>query len=270
MYKPLFLAAAALLVACLPLRAAESDEQLVQKLVVILKDHTNKPGVRATALRSLAALGWTGRTALPDLIKLLDDADERKVARDTVGAWDTMGPYYYAIEAIGQMGTGAREAVPALIRAKGAVPAFEQTIDTALRNLLQSSDPNVFSLLVALRDNDPAVRLAAAKALRRYPADLAVVEPALREAAKGDPDPDVRKVAAESAQEVVKAEVARLARLLKESDENVRLLAAKALGRMGPAARDAVPALKEAAAKDADSDVRCVAEGALKKIQGKM
>ncbi len=265
----LLLPAAALLIVCAPLRAAESDEKLVRELVVILKDHTNPPGVRATAIRSLEALGWTGRTALPELIKLLDDADERRIARDSVGAWPTMGPYYYAIEAIGLMGSSAREAVPSLIRAKGAVPAFDQTVDNALRNLLQPSDPNVFSLLGSLRDTDPAVRLAAAKALRRYPADLAIVEPALREAAKGDLDADVRRVAKESADEVVKAEAGRLAQLLKDKDANVRLLAARALGRMGATARDAVPALTEAAAKDVDPDVRFVAAGALKKIQAK-
>ena len=43
---------------------------------------------------------------------------------------------------------------------------------------------------------------------------------------------------------------------------------AKALGRVGPAAKEAIPELERLAAGDPDEDVRCIARDALKKIRG--
>lgn len=53
-----------------------------------------------------------------------------------------------------------------------------------------------------------------------------------------------------------KAKVAALIENLKDEDEQVRRDAATALGDIGPAAKDAVPALIVALKKDADEDVR--------------
>jgi len=267
MRRPLLLACAALLLACTGGRAAAADEKLVADLVKLLNDRKNKPEVRSTAIHALGALGWSGISALDDLLRILDDPEERRLARETLGPWDTMGPWYYAIEAIGQMGPGAQRAVPSLVKAKGVIPPFDPAIDDALRNLLHL--PDVTGLLGGLRSADPGVRLFAARTLRTVSGDYAAVYPALIQAAKTDPDSDVRGVAAESAALVAKGEAARLARLLKDSDENVRLLAAKALGKMGILAADAVPALNEVIAKDTDPDVKAVAQSAKKKITGK-
>lgn len=62
------------------------------------------------------------------------------------------------------------------------------------------------------------------------------------------------------------AQVSRLIKDLKDADESVRLRAAKELGKLGAAARDAIPAL-QGALKDADEDVRRVAASSLKAIQ---
>jgi HEAT repeat protein len=53
---------------------------------------------------------------------------------------------------------------------------------------------------------------------------------------------------------------------LKDHDGWVRKSAAEALGRIGPAAKDAVPALNELL-KDEFKEVRAAAQAALKKIQ---
>jgi len=60
-------------------------------------------------------------------------------------------------------------------------------------------------------------------------------------------------------------QVADLVKQLKDKDEFVRLKAAKTLGTLGAAAKDALPALTEAL-KDADPDVREVAKSALAKV----
>jgi HEAT repeat protein len=262
MRQSLPLAVAAFLVACGAGRAADTDDKLVHDLVAQFQNPKNSVEVRSTAIRALGALGWPGRTALPDLIKFLEDPDERKAARETVG------PYYQAIEALGRLGPVAREAVPALVKAKGVAVPYDQAIDTALENILIPPVGTLYNYLGLLRDNDPSARLMAAKALRTYPAEASLILPALRESAERDPDPDVKRVAAESVTEVTKRELTRLAQLLKDRDENVRMLAAKALGRMGPSAAAALPALHEAA-KDADADVGCVAKNAIAAIQSK-
>jgi len=54
---------------------------------------------------------------------------------------------------------------------------------------------------------------------------------------------------------------------LKSRDVLVRLKAAKSLGKLGPAAKDAIPVLTEVAKHDADEDVRKVAARALANIE---
>jgi HEAT repeat protein len=54
---------------------------------------------------------------------------------------------------------------------------------------------------------------------------------------------------------------------LKDVKSYIRQFAVKTLGRMGPAAKEAIPALKKVAESDDDWDVR-EAAAALKKIQG--
>ncbi len=241
MGKPFLLAAAAFLITCGACRADDKDDKLVSDLVAQFRNPKNSLEVRSTAIRALGALGWPGRTAIPDLIKFLEDPDERRAARETVG------PYYQAIEALGRLGPVAREAVPALVKAKGVATPYDQAIDSALENILIPQPGTLLNYLGLLRDNDPSARLMAAK----------------------DPDPDVKRVAAETVTAVTQREVARLEQLLKDRDENVRMLAAKALGHMGTAARGAAAALREAAAKDADADVRAVAANALTKVQAR-
>jgi HEAT repeat protein len=64
-----------------------------------------------------------------------------------------------------------------------------------------------------------------------------------------------------------KPDVDVLIKQLKDDDAVVRLKAAKALGKLGKKAKDAVPALT-ALLKDKDADVRSVAKNALEAIKG--
>jgi HEAT repeat protein len=264
MWKSFFLSAVVLVGACAVGRSAEPGDKLVSDLVAVLQNPKNTPEVRTTAIRALGALGWPGRTAVPDLVKFLNDPVERKAARET------LGPYLQVIEALGRIGAGAREAVPTLVKAKGIAGTYDQAIDGALENILVPSPATVYALLSSLRDNDPAVRLLAAKTVATFPAEYAIVASLLRESVAKDPDADVKRVARESLELITQAEVKRLVQLLKEDrDENVRVLAAKALGQMKGDAKTAVEALKEAAEKDKDPDVKCVAKNAIEKITAK-
>jgi HEAT repeat protein len=261
MWKSFLLSALALAGACAAGRAAEPSEKLVRDLVTVFEDPKNSSEVRTTAVRALGALGWPGRENVPDLIKFLDDPGEKKLARDT------LGPYLVVIDALGRLGPAARSAVPTLVKAKGIAAPYDQAVEGALENILLAPPGSAYALLGSLRDNDPAVRLLAARALRTSPVEYLLMAPLLRESAEKDPDPDVRRAAKETLTLLTRAEVNRLVQLLKDRDANVRVLAAKALGGMGADAADAVKALREAADNTKeDPDVRDVARNAIKKI----
>jgi HEAT repeat protein len=245
-------------------RAADPPDKQVRELLAVFRDPKSAPEVRTTALRALGALGWPGRDDVADVVKFLGDPEERK------GAHDTIGPYLVMIEALGRLGPAARTAVPTLVKAKGIAAVYDQAVDAALESILLPTSGTADTLLASLRDNDPAVRLLAARTLRSYPVEYTVVAPLLRESAAKDPDPDVKRVADETLKVLTKAEVGHLVQFLKDRDENVRLLAAKTLGRMGADALDAVPALQAAVDNlKEDADVRAVARNAIQKITAK-
>jgi HEAT repeats len=62
------------------------------------------------------------------------------------------------------------------------------------------------------------------------------------------------------------AAVSLLLELLRDRDRTVRLLASQGLGRVGPAAKEAVPALRDLALHDEDEAVRATAQDALTRI----
>ena len=64
----------------------------------------------------------------------------------------------------------------------------------------------------------------------------------------------------------VTARVTKLIEALKDKDYKVRLRAALGLGEIGPAAKDAVPALKAMSETDPEASGRRSAETALKRI----
>jgi HEAT repeat protein len=126
------------------------------------------------------------------------------------------------------------------------------------------------ALLVALRDPEPGVRKAAAASFRSMEAPPRGAIAALVEALR-DPAAEVRAEAAfglmgfysPPAREAVPALSAAFA---QDPDRQVRVNAARALGAMGSAARDAVPPLR-AGLRDPDERVRDAAAEALQLIE---
>lgn len=86
-----------------------------------------------------------------------------------------------------------------------------------------------------------------------------------------DPDARTRKKAAVklgNAAAVDPAALAALEEALKDRDAAVRTEVVLALLRIGPAARQTLPALRETVRTDKDARVRAYAEKALKKLEG--
>jgi len=198
------------------------------------------------------------------------------------------------------LGARAKPAQPSLAEALGDDDS--QVRITAARTLIAleaAPNPAVISLAVKLHDDDPQVRFQAANMLGKFEHRAAVAVPALvRLAQDADSHVSVRWEALSALRDIGEAgcpalaEIARsttqgtqykaldalaqlgteaaaatdtLVELLQADDFRVRSRAAFALGAIGPAARQALPALQRAA-RDRNPQVRQNARQAIAKI----
>jgi HEAT repeat protein len=258
----------------------------VPTLTKAVKD--SDPTVSWAAIDALGQIGPDAGPAVPTLVEALADADTR-------GA---------AVGALGQIGRKAQAAVPSLEKivlkedngglrwaaAAALVRIGGPGVKTGVRYILETAThdrernwtdatnilmaPTSREALPALLDTvrDPAVRqlaseTAAEVAVYLTKDPLTDVKELLQ-----DKDAGVRCVTAwvlHSARNVDLKEVLPvLQETLKATDPWARRQAARYLGRLGPYAKDAAPALS-AALDDKDEDVRRAAAEALKSIQQK-
>ncbi len=119
-----------------------------------------------------------------------------------------------------------------------------------------AAEPAVPGLAEALRDEQEAVRTAAAGALGALGPRARSAAPVLF-AALDDPRANVRAAAAQAlaSLELTAESVSSLAKALGNPDGYVRAFAAWSLGNLGPDAREAVPALVEALVPDDTANV---------------
>jgi len=243
-------------------------EEAAEALAGVLRDSNDV--VRAKAAQALGKIGEAAAdVAVPSLMKALRDRD----------SWVSA----LAAEALGEMGEAADAAAPALIKALAHVNAqVRANAALALGKLGADAETARAALERAASDDDGGVRAQAVRALallgRNKPHSLELILDALR-----DPDPQVREAGVEAlstarrppgeveglivpllddANDQVKVQATRvladqvgpvpavvsgLCRLLAEDDSTwVQLHAALALGRLGPGARSAGPALLRA------------------------
>lgn len=265
------LALAAVLLVPLPAAGQGARDQqnadVAKQLVTIIRNDEGRfpPPARAAAARALGDMGLDARAALPDLIAVLNNPQRA---------------YPFCVDealvrALGQLGAPARAAVPALVRNVGLDRDLDRAIDESIRRLLGIAQvgEDVAVLARRLRDPDAGERLRAAKKLAAMGPEALPAVPELN-AALLDPDRDVSRQALAALQAIrpgakpSKAALGVLVRDLSDEDESVRLRAAKALGKLGAAAKGALPALQAAAKGDADEDVRRGAAEAAGRISG--
>ncbi len=222
--------------------------------------------IRQGGLRAAYALSRIGAAAIPPLIEALGDKD---VILRTV-----------ASRALGQMGPLAKDAVPALIKNLGDP---QDTLRDESTDALSQIGPDAGPALVAaLQDADPHRRAGAANALARLDPPFRSAANEVEQAAQKEKDatalaalftalprtgvsPDrsvtiilpavtgddetLRHAALNALLEtraLRQAAVPKLAASLKDAKPAAREYAARALGRIGPGAADALPALVEA------------------------
>jgi HEAT repeat protein len=227
----------------------------VEKLTALLDDEDEM--VRGQALGTLRAIGPAGRKAVPALTKRLSDTDAEVRAG--------------AVRALRALGPQAAPAVPELIKGlasddlnvrEGSVEAL-QAIGPAAKDAV----PELTSLLRTKVAN-PIHHLPALRALAAIGPDAKSATPALLQLLD-DKDTELRLAVLDTLGSIEAAMPEVIARLQmiaqRDSFSTVRAAAIRALGRMGPAAKEASPALK-AIAEGTGPDLRVWASAALARI----
>jgi HEAT repeat protein len=219
---------------------------IVPALVGALAD--KDPGVRVAAARQLEMVGPEARAAVPALLKALKGKDQELA--------------YWCATALGGIGPEDKEVIPALIAVlkDGQNRNLGRAAAYAFAEMGPRAEPAVPSLVDAINTDTKDPRLGNARldacmlALGKIGKGTEAVDAALIRVLKDKRRHyQIRWRAADALAGLrpVRREAAvALAEILGEEGVHKRLadIAAYALGRMGPAAKDAVPVLMQLAA----------------------
>jgi len=244
-----------------PSQAEEADDALARQLVSTLRDPRLGLWTRVEAARSIEKLGPKASAVVPELtaqLRLLRGR-EHEALQESV------------IDALGQMGTSARAAIPTFALASNRSTDIDQAIKRSTILILGASDSqDVGTLIGQLSSQDASIRLRVAKALGLLgPAALISIPDLVL--VLGDADGDVRR-AAQVALRLIQPDgrpgeaiVKSIALDLKDPDPVIRATALRALGKLGPLAISATPAI-ESLLGDSDPDVKRSAVDALTRV----
>ena len=216
-----------------------------------------KKAVIATVLFVGLVCIWVSgcETQEQKLIKQLQDQNQNIVVRGR------------AAEALGQMGEGAKDAVPALLQVALQDEIHFEAIG-ALGDI--GSADAVTALIKILQDKKGGSSILAAETLGRIGTPEAI-KAAVSVMIQTYEDPEASASDASDAEQILirigtpEALIPFYYKKLQDEDPDVRGYAAEALGQMGAGAKDAVPALTQAL-QDEDPEVIYSAIEALESI----
>jgi HEAT repeat protein len=235
---------------------------------------------QVAAVRALGDLGPAGSAAVPQLTERLNNAALQSAIIDTLG----------------KIGPKAEASVPRLLELARGKDREIQIVSMLALGLIGKPSGDVLSTLYTYQKNDDReVRYAAFQAITKLEPDQDKLFPVLLSALQeesirmhriaavalakyGDKaQPAVptlikmldretdRKIALEALKSIHVHDLPPLLTALNNKDANVRAFACDSLGDLGPAAKEAVPALQEKANGDAEA-VRDAAKKALERI----
>ncbi len=231
------------------------DEKQVAGYSALLEDA--EPFLRGLGLQAVRRMAKTDQAAaVPRLAKMLvakqePSPDNRAALARLLGSFKQDAAPALAALTSGAQGDESPKvrgaylvAISQIASPKEALPAFRQ----------------------GLSDQDASVRLVAAARLRQLGKDAA---PAADELAQGleDADPRVRESAAEALAGLGSAAVEPICQHVDSKTAHTRQLAIACLGKLGPAAKSALP-LVEKHLTDSDSEVKTVAEAVARILKG--
>lgn len=212
--------------------------------------------VRRNAVWALGKLGAVARPALRDLCHALKDADPRTASG--------------AAQALGNMGGVAGEAVAPLAEAMRGTNIVLCRL--AAKALSQIGPPALATLIAHLQHTDPFVRGESALALGWMGAQAKSAVPFLAQVVRGPRGFEEKAAAAKKSSDsffsgTATPTVSPTADAAGSAEDNCRVYAAQALGRIGPPAARALPDLQHAI-RTGSSGLRAAAEQAVRMIQG--
>lgn len=285
---PFLMAATAWALASLNPEDTSLQTQMISILVRTLALPDN-PSAREAAARALVELRPDPNLLLPELADLVSNSPP-EVLRDAMQAFVAVGPPAVpamirllqdeqarplAARVLGQIGPEAAGAVPSLATAlETSNPEARREILFALAAIGPAAEPAVPQMVPFVSSELPQVRYTAIYALGELGSAAAEALPALQANLRSE-DPFVRftsawgmiRIAPEDPS-VVAVAIPHLIAALEHERPFVRVEAASALGRIGRAARAAIPTLRDAAAADPNDLVRQTAAEALRRIGG--
>jgi HEAT repeat protein len=243
--------------------------------------------LREGAARALGQMGLPARSALPALMRLVKDPEPSVQTQVALALWSTDQNAEVALpilrmvivdvdnkdrwEAIDAVGTISVQANPPIRGLMTVVVSALKDRDARVRmqaaKWLFRREKQARVVVPLLRDGvndrDVSVRIAAVEALGELGAEARVV-PLLTKALE-DRDVSVRLTAEEALARGGADSVLQLIEALKGSSPKVRLGVVRALGLMGPGAKEATKVL-EGLRDDADKAVSKAAESALREV----
>jgi HEAT repeat protein len=204
--------------------------------------------VRRNSVRALGNLGPAAGAAAPKLVEMLRDEDFMVRIHAAVALWQIQHRRQW-LRLLGETLHGGQESA-----------RYEAAM--ALGRLGHDATAAMAKLVEALRDSEPDTARAAAWALGQIGEKARdALHPLL-----SDPDAGVRQRAVEALDWMGLAALRELAGALKNDSPAIRRAAARAIGRIGPQAAAAAPALLEATG-DRDKSVREEAARALARVR---
>jgi HEAT repeat protein len=264
----------------------------VPLLVEMLDDRSQE--FRWMAYRTLCALGDATKPALPALAKSLKagkvrdpeivipllamaDPEMEDIVPALIVAIQDPHHCQAAIQALRSIGPFPKAAFPAIRQAILAARKQEDEVVFACRELVVAlsglGDAAVPLLIELLEGNDAGLSHSSARSLGEFGPAAKQASPKLLILLQHK-DPEVKLAAAHSLWRIEKngAIVSVLAGLLKDRDRSHAASAADLLGEMGPLAKEALPALLEAANKEPYPSYETIrqvaAKAAIQKIEG--
>lgn len=210
--------------------------------------------VRLAALRALGAVGTKDKSAIAELVKLVDPKVEPQVGTQATITLAKLDPLNRVV---------IEQGMPMLIERLG--DANENVRRLAQEGLAQIGPKAVSPLTLKLIGGNDTQRRVAAEALATLGPRAERAIPDLTEAL-ADTKAPVRAAASEALGKIGAKALPVLVKQLTHPNENVRKAAADGLGVMGPAAAAAIPALKKVENSNDKRTVTGAAKRALDRI----
>ena len=231
--------------ACLVLAEIGPDAKDAVPALVKLLQTDNRPEVRREAMIALAGIG--ADAAVPALVQALEDDQEGINA----------GPAVYALGSIGVKAKAAEGKIKEIADSPDTPPLLQTVSLWALARMNPEDEALVREvvpkLAEALKSPKPEARAAAAQALLDLDPDPEIARPVLKKVME-DAEPEVLNDILDALAGLGEKAVPRLIAALDV--EEMRAKAATIIARIGPPAKEAVPALI-AALEDQSPETCC-------------